>query len=228
MVSSRLCPERSKERPSPRRPYSRSSRRPCRDGSVGGDHCARVAECSEILRRIEAERGDVRDHRGSVRLRRILDHTQPMLPCQLEQRQHIRLASVEVHGDKRPRPRPHGLGGRARVERERSRIDVGEHRCRARKRDSGDRRHAGVGRSNHVVARRRRRRHGAQSRSRRSPNRRRPHTPRRNTRRTRPRTSNSVAADEAALCEDTRRRRAELYLQLGCLPAQVVKRDPHQ
>src|SRR6476646_698260 len=48
---------------------------PRRHDSIGGYHCARVAECSEILRRIEAERRDVRDHRHPVRLCGILDDT---------------------------------------------------------------------------------------------------------------------------------------------------------
>ena len=60
--------------------------------------CAGIAECSEILRRIEAERSDVCNGRRAVRLRCIFHDAQIVLSCKLEQRADLRSPPVGPQG----------------------------------------------------------------------------------------------------------------------------------
>ncbi len=127
-------------------------------GIVGG-HRAAVAERAQVLAGEETETGGVAETSGmapvqarAVRLRRVLDQQQAMLPRQGSQRGHVRQLAIQVHRHDRPRARADRALHAGRIQVEAERVRLHRHRQQpvlADRQEAGD---EGVARHDHLVA----------------------------------------------------------------------------
>ena len=161
-MSSRLLrPETSCAYRSTRdRPWSASRRMPSISALSFGHHGPTVAEGSQVLAGVEAERpghspapGPPPGEAGPVCLRGVLDEGQPVPFGERRQGGHVRHLTEQVHDDHSSRPGADGRGHRVGVDQE----GVGEHVDEpgrgAHRHDGLRRRDERVRRHDHLVAR---------------------------------------------------------------------------
>ena len=127
---------------------------------VAGGDPARIPVRAQVLARIEAEAAGRADRSGdapfvprALRLGRVLDQRQAVLPGQLQQGIHVGRLPVDMHRHDRPGllrdPFLHLFG----IEGEVPRIDVGQDRTRPGLQDRLHRGAEGMRRGDHLVAR---------------------------------------------------------------------------
>ena len=127
---------------------------------IVGHHGATIAQCTKVLRRIEAEcprHADGTDGPAvcgrQVRLAAVLDDGQMMAIGYRLDGRHVGGLSVQVDRQDGARPRSDGVFDRRRIDGQAGRIDVGEDRARAGHHD-GQRRIGGrQRRGDHLVSR---------------------------------------------------------------------------
>jgi len=133
---------------------------PVGERAVVRDDRAAVSAGSQVLGRIETERGDLAERPDlaarvarSDRLRAVLDQEQVVTAGDRAECGHVRRLSIEMDRENRSRLRGHRGLGRARVDGEGERIDVDQHRPRAAPLDRADRGNGGVRHGDDFVTR---------------------------------------------------------------------------